>query len=144
MPEDVSQKELWELYSRMSEVIEGHEYFSSSTGVTTTVVVRWDAVLHRGSRIPADIFSLKLQRALRRFEELFIRYRHISPELMQRFIDYCNSRDDCKAELVELDNANLDGPVTDRYVKCTIQMNGLTFKYWNNDFLPNMSVEVAS
>lgn len=144
MPDDVSSTELWRLYSRMSEVMHVYEHFHERTGSVGPVVVRWDTAIFQGTRNPTDIYCLSIQKVLREFENLFIHCRQIEPAKLDKFIGYCRSREDCEVGHVALDNANSQAAIGDRYVKCTIQLNGFTFKYWNNDFLPNMSVEVSS
>lgn len=141
MSEDVSVKELWNLFTRMSDVIETHRGYAKEAGVETPVVVRWDSTFFRGSRKPGDVFGLVLLNCLKVFEDIFIKQRHVSTETLQRFVQYANSERGATASIVELDNANPDGPLPDRFVKCAVRLNGYTFTYWNNDFLPNFSVE---
>lgn len=144
MTVDVSTKELWNFYSRISNVIEAHRVYVKSTGVRTPVVVRWDAPILRASRVPSDVFSLVLLDCLKAFEELFIKQRHVSTEVLYKFVEYCQRERNVIVFLDELDNANGDAPLSERHVKCTIRMNGYTFTYWNNAFLPYMSVETST
>lgn len=143
MTVDVSDKELWSLFTRMSDVIETHRQYAKGAGVDTPVTVRWDTVIFRGTRIPAEVFRQVLLNCLKSFEDLFIKQRHISTEKLDAFIEYAKTLRGSHAVVEELDNANPDAPLPERYVKCSVRLNGYRFKYWNNDFLPHMSVEEA-
>jgi len=143
MTVDVSTKELWSLYCRMSNVIETHRRYTASAGVQTPVVVRWDSAFLAASRIPSDVFGMAILNCLKGFEDLFIKQRHIDAKVLDLFIDFCNTNRNISAVVISLRNENQDAEIAQRFVKCTIQLGDYTFEYWNDDFLPNMRVSVV-
>ena len=141
MTVDVSSRELWTLSSHMSDVIGAFRHHLKDRDVGSAMRVRWDATIFRTSRDPVDTVSLRILDCLKAFETLFIKCRHLDPELLNVFIKYCVEHGK-NMKLVSLDNALPDAPViSDRYVVCEIQLDEFSFKYWNNDFLPIMGVE---
>lgn len=144
MSEDEMSWRYWHLAAHMSEVIKAHAVLTEQVGPVGIVTVRWDTDVPKGSRIPTDIFSQRLLECLKEFEYVFIKLRLIDPRHLQGFIDYCNRERRYVAKKLQLTNSNPGTLLSECSVQCAIQLGDFTFKYWNNDFLPGMSIEVSS
>jgi len=142
MSEDELSWRYWHLAAHMSEVIKAHKYLTDQVGPVGTVTVRWDSDIPNGTRIPTDIFSQRLLECLKEFEFAFIKLRLIDPRTLQGFIDYCKKERRHVVKKLQLNNFNPGTLLSECFVECTIQVDDFTFKYWNNDYLPHMSISV--